>query len=93
MPIYNSFEAFDSEHKVLFEKNGYLILPIENRVGLIEVRNRIGKYIQELKGGSAPLENLENYLNNFHKDTKESEINEIRLKLYTRFNQNSWARL
>ena len=92
MAIYNSFEAFDSSLQHEFRKNGFIVVPCSNLEGLKELRKRFQKWVTEITDFDEDKNNDCNFFDNFHEKVFKNEINEIRLKLYSRFNSENWSR-
>ena len=92
MAIYNSFEAFDSSLQHDFIYRGFVVAPCSNLAGLEELRLRFRKWITEFTGYGDDHQNESDFFDNLHQKVSTSEINEIRLKLYSRFNSETWSR-
>ena len=69
-----------------FEKNGYVIVP--GNIDLLnKLRFNIYKQIQKNKKLNKQI-NIENYFNNFHKNTHLKELNKLRFNIYNMINKD-----
>jgi sporadic carbohydrate cluster 2OG-Fe(II) oxygenase len=89
MPIINDFEDLESGESIIFKKNGYIIGQCDNADSLDFIREAIVGY------GNLRIENqqtIHEMFDKLHQQVSLNDINELRLNLYKKLNQNPWFR-
>ncbi len=77
-----------------FKKKGYLILKSDNSESLKYLRDKIILAVEKVCKIKKKKNNpKDNFLNNFHKNIKQSQLNDLRLKIINNINQDKKFKL
>lgn len=85
---------FDAEEQALVDQfltEGYVILPVEDPVGLDRIRNLVARLAAEQLGRPTPQDAGE-FLDNFHEHLSIDDLNTLRVSVFEDMNTADWFR-
>jgi len=91
MDKIDSFEYFSDDDEKKFLRDGYIISKCENINLLNDFRDQIANWFC-VEAKLTKQNNTEKFLNNIHNYISPSEINNLRMFIYSTLNSQSWSR-